>query len=204
MRRLLLGFCLLGLVPASAAPTFPVKIKVETVGGGSLGGSVALVIVQDLDNHERDVVRILTDPDGNVPPLQLSPGIYRVIATTPYGIWQTSVHEFLVGNHATEVIVEVEAMWTHGYGDVIPIGLTRTRLQVFGPDGQPASGASILVRDRDATLYLERWYTADKKGTATIELVGEPTVVVVIYGDVLLTTEVAQNKLNPVIRFKKQ
>jgi hypothetical protein len=202
MRQLLTVLALLGIAQAGAAATAPVKIKVEDASGAVLKDE--LVIVQDLDNREREVLRALSDQDGNVPPLQLPPGLYRVIATDPYGIWQTSVREFLVGQQSAEVVVRVEAMWTHGYGDIVTVGTAHTLLQVIGPDGQPASGASILVRDRDATLHLERRYKADKKGTATIELVSEPTVVVVLYGDVLLTTELGSHDLKPVIRLEKR
>jgi hypothetical protein len=144
----------------------------------------------------------LSDQEGNVPLLQLSRGLYRVIVTAPYGIWQTTVREFLVGERSTEVIVRVQAMGTHGYGDIVSKG-TPAQLQVIGPDGRPANGASILVRDRDATLFLERRYKADRNGNAKIELVSEPTVVVVVYGDVLLSTELNRRDLNPIIRLQK-
>jgi hypothetical protein len=201
MRHLLLALALLGLVTAGAAATFPVKIKVEDAAGVVLKDQ--LVIVQDLDNRGHEVLRTLSDQGGNVPPLQLPPGLYRVIATAPYGLWQTSVREFLVGQKSTEVIVRVQAKSTHGYGDIITVGTRRVQLQVIGPDGQPASGASVLVRDRDATLHLERRYKADREGTATIELVSEPTVVLVVYSDLLLTTELGQQVRDPVIRLLK-
>jgi hypothetical protein len=76
----------------------------------------------------------------------------------------------------------------------------RAQLQVIGPGGQPATGARVLVRDRDATLHLERRYKTDKKGTTNIDLVSAPTVVVVVYGDIVSTTELAQRDLNPIIR----
>jgi len=202
VRHLLTVLALLGFVQAGAAATFPVKITVEDASGAVIKDE--LVIVQDLDNREREVLRTLSDQDGNVPRLQLSPGLYRVIATAPYGIWQTSVREFLVGQRSAEVIVRVQGMGTHGNGDIVTAGITRTQLQVIGPDGRPASGAGILVRNRDATLNLERRYQADGKGTATIELVSNPTVVVVVYGDVLLTTELGPHDLNPTIRLEKR
>ena len=45
-----------------------------------------LVIVQNSDNPESEVLRTLGDNDGNVPPLQLTPGLYRVIGNQP--IWR--------------------------------------------------------------------------------------------------------------------
>ncbi|HEV3253102.1 MAG TPA: hypothetical protein VG033_01760 [Candidatus Acidoferrales bacterium] len=145
----------------------------------------------------------MSDRDGKAPTLELPSGLYRVIATAPYGLWETSVREFLVGKQSTEVILRVQPMPSHGYGDIVTLGTPRVQLQVIGPDGQPAKGALVLIRDRDATLHMERWYTADDKGIAKIELVSEPTVVVVIYGDVLLTSELAQHDSSPVIRMPK-
>jgi hypothetical protein len=41
-----------------------------------------------------------------------------------------------------------------------------------------------------------------RNGNAKIELVSEPTVVVVVYGDIL-STELAQGDLNRIIRLQK-
>lgn len=202
MRHFLLLLALSGLLGSSAADSFPVRIKIEDATGGPVGGE--LVIVQNLDNQEHEVVRALSDHGGNIAPVQLSRGLYRVIATAPYGLWQTKVREFLVRRRASDIIVRVQPMPTHGYGDVVTLGTTRAHLRVIGPSGQPASGAFILIRDRDATLYSERGYKADSKGTATIELVGNPTVAIVIYRGVLLTTDLDQNDSSPVIRLHKQ
>jgi|SRR5580692_6767630 hypothetical protein len=191
-----------GFIPAVAPDMFPVKVKVEDASGASVKDE--LVIIQDLNNREREVIRTLSEQDGSVPPFQLQPGLYRAIATAPYGVWQTYVHEFLVGQKSTKVIIKVQPLPTHGYGDIVSAGGTRCQLRVIGSDGLPASGASILVRDRDATLHLERWYKTDKNGTAPIELVSDPTVVVVVYGDNLLTKELSQHILNPIIRLQKR
>jgi hypothetical protein len=161
------------------------------------------VIVQDLTNREREILRVLSDEQGNVPTLDVPAGLYRVIATAPYGLFQTSVREFLVGREATQVVVTAQTMPTHGYGDVVTAGTARVQVQVIGSDGQPATGAHILIRDRDATLHTERWYTADEKGMATIELVSEPTVVVVVYSGEPVATEFTEHDLSPVIRFPK-
>lgn len=201
MRRLLLVLTLFVVMPAVAAVTYTVKIRVEDSSGAVVKDE--LVIVQDLNNHEHEILRALSDRDGKAPTLELPSGLYRVIATAPYGLWETSVREFLVGKQSTEVILRVQPMPSHGYGDIVTLGTPRVQLQVIGPDGQPAKGALVLIRDRDATLHMERWYTADDKGIAKIELVSEPTVVVVIYGDVLLTSELAQHDSSPVIRMPK-
>jgi hypothetical protein len=201
MQILTLLLALFGLAPAGPATNAPVTIRVEDVQGSALHNE--LVIVQDLDNSEHEVLRALTDGNGNLPPLPLPPSLYRVIVTAPYGLWQTSVREFLVREKPVGLTVRVEGVSTHGNGDFVLVSAPRAQLQVFRPDGQPASGASILVRDRDATLYLERWYEADAKGAASIELVGDPTVVVVVSGDLLSTTEVTRSDSNPIIRLQE-
>jgi len=198
---LILILFLFGLVPANGSATFPVTIRVEDASGAVT--KEVLVIVQDLDHSEHEILRTLSDQSGNVPSLQLSPGLYRVIATAPYGIWETSVSEFLVGSPPNVVIVKVQPMPTHGYGDIVTMATIRAHLQVIGLDGQPAGGARILVRDRDARLHLERWYEANAEGAATIDLVSEPSVVLVVYNNTLLTAELDRHDLNPVIRFQK-
>lgn len=201
MRCFLFVLLLVGLVHLAAADTFPVRLKIVDATGAAIDQE--LVIVQDLDNREHEIVRALSNRDGNIEPLQLSPGLYRVIATAPYGLWETQVREFLVRRPGSQVIVRVHPMPTHGNGDIVMTGTTKAFLRVIGPEGQPANGARILTRDQVATSGSERWYKADGRGTATIELVGNPTVVVVIYRDVLLTTELGQDDLSPVIRLQK-
>jgi len=201
MRNFLLALVLACVASAVAADTFPVKIKVQDATGADLKDE--LVIVQDLNNSEREILRTLSDQEGNIPALQLPAGLYRVIATAPYGHWETNVREFLVGQRASEISVIVQPMATHGYGDIVNLGTARAQLRVIGPSGESAKGAQILIRDRDATLYLERWYKTDDRGNATIELVGKPTVAVVIYDGVLLRIELAPNDLKPVIRLQK-
>ena len=98
MRGLLFMLALIGVAPAVSVVTFPVKIKVEDASGAAVKND--LVIVQDLNNREHEILRALSDQDGNGPTLELPSGMYRVIAAAPYGLWQTSVLEFLVGQQS--------------------------------------------------------------------------------------------------------
>ena len=180
--------------------TFSIMIKIEDVSGEALKDE--LVIVQDLNDREHEILRILSDKNGYVPPLKLPSGLYRIIAVAPYGPWETNVREFLVRQQPTEVVVTVQPKGTHGNGDIVTLGIPRAELRVIGKDEQPVSGAKILVRDRIATLHLERWYKTDQYGIAVIELVGDPTFVVVVSGDNLYTTKLATTERNPVIHIK--
>ena len=159
-----------------------------------------LVIVESLDSSYRDVSRQLTDEQGRVRTEELKAGLYRVIATTPYGLWETAIKEFLVTDHPVDLTLTVQPQPTHGYGDIVTLGSSRAELQVLNSDGTPASGAEVLVRDEDATLYLERRYKTDQNGKAHIELVASPTVLIIIYDGKLLTKELASTDTHAIVR----
>jgi hypothetical protein len=177
-----------------------VTIKVQNASGEAERN--VLVIVQNLDDHEREVMRVLTDQEGRVPAADLSPGLYRVIATAPYGLIQTKIDEFLVGSKPRNVVMTVQFLATHGYGDVVTVPQSWTHLQVVRPDGKPAAGADVHVRDRDATLYLERWYRTDEEGRVTIEQVSDPAVVVIVYKGALTSLEIGSGTVNPIVHLK--
>jgi hypothetical protein len=217
--RCLLSFVVLALlVPGAICVASPqtaepesrerITIKVEDGSGAPLKND--LVVVHNLDDRSHEVLRALSDANGDVPALDLQPGLYRIIATFPYGdIWETEIQEFLVvKGRPKPIVLMIRPMGTHGYGDVIPAPGPKIRAQVSTADGLPASGASVLVRDKNATLYLLRSYTTDAKGVATIELVAAPlhapTVVVTVYRDIVVTQEVARDTRSLVIRLPEK
>lgn len=133
--------------------------------------------------------------------MELTAGTYRVIATTPYGLWETAIKEFLVTEQPVNLSLKVQPQPTHGFGDIVPLHRSKADLQVITPDGAPASGAKVLVRDESASLHLERWYKLDRNGRSKIELVASPTVLVIIYNGKLFTTQIAQTDTHAVVRF---
>ncbi len=197
MPYLLLAAALLGLVPQ-----VPLTLRVEDASGARLKDE--LVIVQDLNAREREVLRALTDQNGNVPVPDLKPGLYRAIATSPYGLWETEIREFLVEEGSPlEVVLKVRPMPTHGYGDIVTVGAPQSELRVLGSTGLPVSRAAVLVRDRNATPYLERWYQTDAKGLAKIELTSSPTIVVVVYQNKLTVKEISEKPATIVIHLPR-
>jgi len=74
----------------------------------------------------------------------------------PYGLWQTEVQEFLVGEKPRRLALNVRPMSSHGFGDIVTLGTKKKMLKVLQHSGQAASAAEIYLRDRDATLHLER------------------------------------------------
>jgi hypothetical protein len=176
----------------------PVTIKVEDVSGAPIKNE--LVIVQDLDHQEREIVRALTGDAGTIQPLELSPGLYRAIATAPYGLWQTKVCEFLVTEKQRDILLRVQPIPTHGAGDIVITGSALIEVQVLNSSSQVITGASVLSRDSAASLSSEKWYKTDETGLAHIKLVGDPTVLVVSYRDALVTKEVHAKDSKVVIR----
>lgn len=195
MRHALLLLLLTSLCSATAT-------KIQVVDASGAPAQDVLVIVKALD-HYGELARRLTDQQGGIGSLGLKPGIYRAIATTPYGLWQTEIREFVVSDTPVEVQLTVKPRGTHGFGDVVTLGGSSADLQVLGTDGKPAGGAEVLVRDKDATLSLERWYKTDANGKAKVELVGHPTVVVVILDGKLTTAELSSKQTHAVIHLSQ-
>ena len=187
MKTLVLILLLFSLKPAAEKVT----VKIEDVSGGPLKDQ--LVIIQDLNGQEREVVRALSNEAGTIPPLGLPPGLYRAIATTPYGVWETKVHEFLVTQTSTEVVLQVSPRASRGEGDVVTVGAPMAQLHVVDSTGKPVANASVLVRDEEATVYSEHWYKTNQDGDVNVKLSYDPTVVVVHARDTL-TIKVAQPK----------
>lgn len=184
---------MLATLTAQAQTTF----KVQDASGAGLKDE--LVIVQDLNGPECEISRSLTDKDGNVSALDLKPGLYRMIATDPYGSWQTQVREFLVRSKPSVIVASVQPMPTQGNGDIVTLPGSWVTLRVTTWDGIPAHGAKILIRDEDATRYLERWYVANEDGVARIAYLKDRLFAVVIYQDVLITQEITAGQMSPVI-----
>jgi hypothetical protein len=190
---------MLFLLLCPCASAVPVRFRVLDTGDAPTSG--VLVIVQNLQNHETEVLRALTDARGEAGSRELLPGLYRMIATTPYGIWEDVIKEFVVRYVPFEMALRVAPMPTHGYGDIVVVGTTWAELQVLQPDGQPAPNANVFVRDRKATLYTERWYKTDAQGRTKIEMISDKLVVLILYQDAMMTTSLSERNLPKVIRF---
>jgi hypothetical protein len=124
-----------------------------------------------------------------------------MIATAPYGIWQTGIKEFLVGSVPVEMSLRLKLKPTHGYGDIVVVGTAWVELQVLRHDGQPASNAELLVRDREDTLYTERCYKTDAQGRAKVEMVADPLVLIILYQGGIMTTDLSKRNAPKVIKF---
>jgi hypothetical protein len=183
---LLIGL-LVTLICCSYVSAGQVSFKIADASGAELKG--VLVIVQDLRVRDSDeVFRALTDASGRVPAQHLEPGLYRLIAMTPYGLWRSEIREFLVGTENSEIVANLELLGTHGYGDIVIVAKrTRIVVEVKQRDGTPASAVYIHVRDREATQYKLGWYKTDQMGRANVLDVGDGTVLVIVANGNLIT-----------------
>lgn len=116
MRQTILNFlCAAALLASSGSHT--VSITVQDGSGEALKDE--LIIIKDLNNHERELARRLTLADGSAGPLELPARLYRVIADNSYGLWMTTVREFAVNESPVELVLKVDPKPTEGAGDIV-------------------------------------------------------------------------------------
>lgn len=168
----------------TVAPT-PRTICVVDPTGAPLPG--VLVIIKSLDG-KGEIGRFLSDFDGQVPPVNLDEGLYRLIATYPYGPWVTTVTEVLGSNVPPKLRLVIPSMATDRLGE--QLGRRQVTIVVQTLSAAPASGARILVRDPEARW--ETWYTADREGHVTIRLPSDPSVMVAVHEGKLYRRELAK------------
>ena len=173
-------FCLLGTLQAEEP-----QLRLQVFDQSGAGFPNVLVIVKSLEG-QGEKFRALSDKSGAVETHTLAPGLYRIIATCPYGICETTVREFMVGS--TPIHLELRLAVLPTQGDVVTVGpVDRCKVEVLDPRGKPISSAQILVRDSDARN--EKWYTTGTEGTVTVNLPpGEVTIVVVHNGGLVTET----------------
>jgi hypothetical protein len=165
-----------------------VTVKVQDASGAPLKDE--LVIIQALSGRQHEVARALTNDEGDVPQLQLNPGLYRAIATAPYGLWETEIREFVVTDQSANIVLLVRPLPTSGFGDVVPVRASRAEVHVRDSNGVPVAGANVLVRDKNATLSSEASFATNQAGVANVLLPGNPTIIVVYVGSKLATKTV--------------
>lgn len=163
---------MLGCSEASAAP---LRLRVMDQTGAAFPN--VLVIVKSLAG-KGEIFRALTDQAGGVPERDLPAGLYRAIATCPYGICETKISEFLVGDTPVELEVKVDVSPTRG--NVAMVGPSnQTRIQILDQQGRPAPSAEVLVRDSNAEY--EQWYKTNGEGETDVEPRGTTITFAVVY-----------------------
>lgn len=159
-----------------ALPVHPIAthVTIQDESGAALPD--ALVIVQSLDTRSQSI-RYLSGKDGNTPTMELNPGLYRVIATFPYGTWKTVIREFTLPESADKIILRMPQDSREGYQ--VTVGATQLALRLESQDHRPLAGVPVLIRTEDAIR--EEWYVTDSKGEATVSVVADQLVAVVLY-----------------------
>jgi len=173
-RAVALFVVVLALLVASRAQAASLEVRVLDKTGAAFPN--VLVIVKSLED-KGEMFRALSNASGSVAERELTPGLYRVIATCPYGICVTKVQEFLVGEMPVHLILKVDVLPTQG--NVVQIGPSNSlAVEVVDSEGKPVSFAHVLLRDSDAQN--ERWYKTDADGLTTVELPEGPITFVVL------------------------
>lgn len=164
-----------------------------------------LVIVESLDTY-KELLRAVTDKSGNAPPVDLKPGLYRAIATAPYGLWETVVREFLVktGQTETQLVVTTSPKPTQDFWIVKKGEGPSAYVHIVKADGSAAVGARVITRSRDLIPDVGNSYQSDSKGWVTIDLTSKPTVVVIVDGEILVTREITDANSTLVVHLPKK
>ena len=131
--------------------------------------------------------------------IRLLPGVYRAIAVLPYSHRENSVSEFLV--HDAPVNLQLHMAEAQGLDD-LPVSIGELTVHVVGPNGQPAVGARVLVRDAEAHPDSEHWGTTNAQGSTTLELNLTPAVLLVVYRDQLYTFPADSYETQRTLRLK--
>jgi hypothetical protein len=134
----------------------------------------ALVILKSLESNQ-EVFRALADRGGNVPEVDLHPGLYRVITSFPYGLWKTDIREFFVTQAPLNLTLTLGIMATQDNFAVVGAPIP---VQVMDEKSNPIPDALVIARDQ-AAIY-EKRYRTDQHGEARVELISNPTVVIVV------------------------
>lgn len=146
-----------------------------------------LVIVKSLEG-QGEIGRYLTDRSGQVPSIRFEPGIYRLIATCPYGPCKTTVREILGSDLSPETILKIPMNPTDTNGMLL--NAPKIHLALRRPANDVVTkNVKLLVRDPEAKS--EKWYTADAKGGVDVELPSDPATVVAIANGRIITWTLA-------------
>ena len=175
MRRAPICVAVLVLLVCSEASAVPLRLRVLDQSGAAFPD--VLVIVKSLAG-KGEIFRALTDQTGGVAERDLSPGLYRAIATCPYGICETKITEFFVSDTPVELELKVDVSPTRG--NVAIVGPSkRIKLEILDTQGKPAPSAEVLVRDSNAEF--EQWYKTNGQGEADVEPLGTTITFAVLY-----------------------
>jgi hypothetical protein len=156
------------LLSASAAfaavSTAAAPLSIRTLDASGAPIEKALVMVQFLEPRQ-EMLRALSNLAGEVPGLELKPGLYRVVAAYPRGVWRTVAREFMVSSERVELVLKMSPFGTCSPVVVPPV---RTTVTVLDAAGVPVSDVDVLFRDADAKR--EAWRRTDSSGRANVDL----------------------------------
>ena len=181
-------------LPASTESKAALHVTVKDRTGAAFPN--VLLIVQSL-RGKGEQSRALSDSGGSTPRIELEPGLYRVIATCPYGLCETKLKELLIGSDPVDLALTL---------DVRPIsrgtlvGDLKFHVNIMGPDNRPASGAHVLMRNSDASV--EEWLVADEDGELLVDAIQEPIILVVSHAGRLEERNVGPEEVDELARTK--
>jgi hypothetical protein len=149
-----------GLFSASASAA---TVSIRVMDPGSDGLSKVLVITKSLEGDGKEISRVLSGPDGFVPPIELALGLYETITTYPNGNIRTQVKDFVV----TREPLTIEIHLDFDLDQKVNSDVIDWQVRVFDQKGMPAVNAWVIGRNMEASTGTSAVRT-DGRGFATV------------------------------------
>jgi hypothetical protein len=173
------------------------SIQVRTNNESGAPFPNVLVIVRSLSGG-MEQGRYLTDAKGETPQIQLHDDLNQVIATCPYGLCKTVVHEFFASSTPNQVVLQLPARSTDELGELFNAPEVELTFSPPHSAHQPAKPVNLFVRDPRAIR--EEWHRTSADGKVKIQLIDENMRVLVIDEDKIYRYVVAKDCASPLVK----
>jgi hypothetical protein len=166
---ILMTFC-------ASAGAETVSVRATDRAGEKLPG--ILVVLKSLEDVPWGVSRALTGPNGLVPAVDVPPGLYEAIATDPYGIFETTVKDFMVATKPVKLELQLDVV----QDQTVTANAIDWHLRVVDNQNRPVVNAWVTARDSEASTGVGVT-TTDSHGRATVTIPIDRAVVITVFYD---------------------
>lgn len=120
-----------------------------------------LVIIKSLEGAG-EIGRYITDDDGKIAPVELGGGLYRIIATCPFGSCDTTVREVFGVTLGARFRLQLPN-----------VGPARTRILVLDDTGAPFPGVLVIITSLPGNTEIGRYLSGRDGRVPSVILRGE-------------------------------
>jgi oligogalacturonide lyase len=164
--------------PSTTAKTPDPSATIQVVDHTGAPLANVLVLFKSLDN-EHPAETYSTGHDGKIAPININNpgGMFRITIMCPNGACGNTYREMLAAQLSGNVVIQANVNSTTVQSSTT--NATKTAITIQDVNHKPRANILFLVRTVDAAT--EVWYTADKSGSANVNLPADPSIVIVPY-----------------------